>query len=68
MLGKDVYISTLTNKLQPKQWYLSDTSFMLQLEMLRKVYMLAAVNLKNTQDRQPNNVLKGSTKIQGWER
>ena len=37
--------------LQMKLRYLGDTSFMLSLEMLRESYMMAAINIKKTKDR-----------------
>ena len=46
MLRRDVYTPTVANLLQPKLRYLGDKSSLLSMEMLKEVYVLAAVNLK----------------------
>ena len=63
MFGRDVYISTLVNLLQPNVRYLDDSSTLLSVQILREACMLAAVNLKNAGDRLPNKVKKINSKI-----
>ena len=58
MFGKDVYIPTLANILQPKLRYLGDKHSLFCIEMLREAYMLAAINVKRARDRQPSKKLK----------
>ena len=63
MCGRDPYIPSLANLLQPKLGYLGDKSFLLSLEMLEQTYMLAAINVKRARDRQPSKKSKDLPKF-----
>ena len=54
MFGRDVYIHTLANLLQPKWRFLGQNSSLLSIEMLREVYMLAAINSKGIREKHPS--------------
>ena len=63
LLGRDVYIPTLVNLLQPKLQYLGGKSSLLLIEMLREASMSTAVNLKKAKERQPLKKIKGLRKF-----
>ena len=52
MFGRNVYILTLANLLQPKLLYLGDKSSLLSIDMLREAYMMEAINPKRARDKQ----------------
>ena len=52
--GRDVYITTSSNLLQPNLECFGHTFALLSLEMLRGAYILAAMNLKMARDRKPS--------------
>ena len=39
MFGRDIYIATLANLLQPNLWYLGDMSSLLSIEILRGLHV-----------------------------
>ena len=53
MYGKDAYLPTLHNLLQPKIYYMGDDECRIHLDAMREVYMLALLNLKMSHDRYP---------------
>ena len=63
MFGRDIYIPFFATVLQPTLRYLGNISSRLSWEMLREAYMMAAINLKKAQDRQPGKVVKGAHKV-----
>ena len=67
MFGKDVYIFTLVNLLQPKPRYITYKSSMLSAEMLREAYMSAAINIKRAGDKPVKGQRKyHSIKLETW--
>ena len=58
MFGRDVYIPTPANLLQPKLRYLADKFSFLSIEMLREVCMLAVMSLKWARKKQPSKKTK----------
>ena len=51
MFGRDVYIPTIANPLQPKLRNLGEMSSLLSIEMLREACILAEKNFKRVRDR-----------------
>ena len=63
LFGRDMYIPTLANLLQPILQYLGEKSSLLLIEMLREVFMLAVRNLKKAIDKQNINRAKQPQKF-----
>ena len=65
MFGRDLYICTLANLLQPKLRHLGDALALLSEKMFRKVNVVAVVNFekKKVRDGQPAEVIKDIPKF-----
>ena len=53
MYGRDAYLPTLHQLLQPKMWYMGDDKCRIHLDAMREIYMMAVLNLKISQDWYP---------------
>ena len=53
MYGRDAYLPTLHNLLQPKIWYMGNDECKIHLDAIREVYMLAVLKLKMSCNRYP---------------
>ena len=50
MYGKDAYLPTLHQLLQPKMRYMGDTECRIHLDAMGEIYIMAIMNLKMSHD------------------
>ena len=51
--GRDIYLPTLHQFLQPKMRYMGDDKCRIHLDAMQKIYMMVVLNLKIFQDLHP---------------
>ena len=53
MHGRDAYLPTLHQLLQPKEQYIGDDKCVIHLDAMQEIYMMALLNLKMSWDQYP---------------